>query len=65
VSSRLLGPHAVDRPLFGALLVAGWWLARGRGPQAMAAAVWAGAATVAALVGRLAATPLRPVLQRA
>ena len=158
MSSHLLGPHAVDRPLFGAinewaqdtpwlhgavlgfasygvvlfgaLLVAGWWLARGRGPQAMAAAIWAGAATllavalnqplvhgfdesrpytalphllvlahrsadgsfpsdhavmagavagglwlvshrlgavatVAALVGRLAATPLRPVLQRA
>ena len=35
--------------LFGALLVAGWWLARGRGPQVMAAALWAGAATLLAV----------------
>lgn len=31
------------------LLVAGWWVARGRGPAAMAAALWAGAGTLLAL----------------
>jgi membrane-associated phospholipid phosphatase len=35
--------------LFGLLLVAGWWLARDRGPRAMAAALWAGAATLLAV----------------
>ena len=35
--------------LFGALLVLGWGLSRSRGPAAVAAALWAGAATVLAL----------------
>ena len=35
--------------LFGLLLVTGWWLARDRGPRAMAAALWAGAATLLAV----------------
>lgn len=35
--------------LFGALLVAGWWLARDRGPRTMAASLWAGAATLIAV----------------
>jgi undecaprenyl-diphosphatase len=35
--------------LFGLLLVTGWWLARDHGPRAMAAALWAGAATLLAV----------------
>ena len=35
--------------LFGLLLVLGWWLARDRGPRVMAAALWAGAATLLAV----------------
>ncbi|MGZ4444528.1 MAG: phosphatase PAP2 family protein [Nocardioidaceae bacterium] len=35
--------------LFGALLIAGWWSARDRGPRAVAAAIWAGAATLLAV----------------
>src|SRR4051794_38512827 len=35
--------------LFGLLLVVGWWLARDRGPRGMAAALWAGAATLLAV----------------
>lgn len=35
--------------LFAALLVAGWWLARDRGPRAVAAALWAGAGTLLAV----------------
>lgn len=35
--------------LFGALLVAGWWIARHRGPAVMAAALWAGAAALLAV----------------
>lgn len=35
--------------LFGLLLATGWWLARGRGPRTMAAALWAGAATLLAV----------------
>lgn len=34
--------------LFGVLLVVGWWLARSQEPRAVAAAVWAGAATLLA-----------------
>ena len=77
MSTRLLGPHAVDGPffrdvnafardtgwlhgavlgyaqygvlLFGALLVVGWWYARGRGARTVAAALWAGAATLVAV----------------
>ena len=35
--------------LFGALLVVGWWYARGAAPAAVAAALWAGAATLVAV----------------
>jgi undecaprenyl-diphosphatase len=35
--------------LFGVLLVAGWWLARGRGSRTVAASLWAGAATLLAV----------------
>jgi membrane-associated phospholipid phosphatase len=35
--------------LFGVLLVAGWWLARGRDPRTVAASLWAGAATLLAV----------------
>lgn len=35
--------------LFGSLLVAGWWLARDRGPRTMALALWAGAGTLLAV----------------
>jgi membrane-associated phospholipid phosphatase len=35
--------------LFGLLLVAGWWLARSREARTMAAALWAGAATLIAV----------------
>lgn len=35
--------------LFAALLVAGWWTARRSGPQAMASALWTGAATLLAV----------------
>jgi membrane-associated phospholipid phosphatase len=35
--------------LFVALLLVGWWLARSRGPRAMAAALWAGGATLLAV----------------
>jgi membrane-associated phospholipid phosphatase len=35
--------------LFAALLVAGWWLARRRGPRVVAASLWAGAATLIAV----------------
>jgi undecaprenyl-diphosphatase len=35
--------------LFGALLVAGWWVARGRGARTMAAALWAGAGPLLAV----------------
>lgn len=35
--------------LFAALLVAGWWHARGRDARTMAAALWAGAATLLAV----------------
>ena len=35
--------------LFGALLVVGWWYARGRGARTVAAALWAGAATLVAV----------------
>ncbi len=35
--------------LFGALLVAGWWVARGRTPRTVAAALWAGAGTILAI----------------
>jgi undecaprenyl-diphosphatase len=35
--------------LFGALLIAGWWLARGRDSRTVAASLWAGAATLLAL----------------
>lgn len=35
--------------LFAVLLLAGWWLARGRGAHAMAAALWAGVGTLVAV----------------
>jgi membrane-associated phospholipid phosphatase len=35
--------------LFALLLLAGWWVARGRGPRTMAAALWAGAGTLVAV----------------
>ena len=35
--------------LFAGLLLAGWWLARDRGPRTMAAALWTGAATLIAV----------------
>src|SRR4051812_49325037 len=35
--------------VFAALLLAGWWTARSRGPRAAAAALWAGAATLLAV----------------
>ena len=35
--------------LFAGLLVAGWWLARDRGPRAMAAALWTGVGTLLAV----------------
>jgi membrane-associated phospholipid phosphatase len=35
--------------LFGALLLAGWWTARGRGPARVAAALWACAGTLLAV----------------
>jgi membrane-associated phospholipid phosphatase len=35
--------------LFGALLLVGWWTARGRGPSRVAAALWAGAGTLLAV----------------
>ena len=35
--------------LLGLLLVIGWWFARGRGPAAVAASLWAGAGTVIAV----------------
>jgi membrane-associated phospholipid phosphatase len=35
--------------LFAGLLVVGWWLARVRGPRAMAAALWAGGAMLLAV----------------
>ena len=42
----LLGFADYGVVLFGMLLVAGWWQARGRGPCTMAAALWAGAGTL-------------------
>lgn len=36
--------------VFALLLLAAWWWARGKGPAAVAASVWAGAAPVVALV---------------
>lgn len=45
----LLGFAAYGVVLLGLLLVAGWWLARDRGPRTMAAALWAGAATLLAV----------------
>ena len=35
--------------LFAGLLLAGWWVARERGPRTMAAALWTGAATLIAV----------------
>lgn len=35
--------------LLGLMLVIGWWLARGQGPRAVAAALWAGAGTIIAV----------------
>jgi membrane-associated phospholipid phosphatase len=35
--------------LFAGLLVAGWWIARDRGPRTMAAALWTGAAMLIAV----------------
>jgi membrane-associated phospholipid phosphatase len=45
----LRGFAAYGVVLFGLLLVAGWWLARGRGPRTMGAALWAGAGTLLAV----------------
>jgi membrane-associated phospholipid phosphatase len=45
----LRGFAAYGVVLFGLLVVAGWWLARGRGPRTMAAALWAGAGTLLAV----------------
>ncbi|MGV8966829.1 MAG: phosphatase PAP2 family protein [Cellulomonas sp.] len=45
----MLGYASYGLAVFAALLVLGWWLARGRGPQAVAAALWAGAATLLAV----------------
>jgi membrane-associated phospholipid phosphatase len=45
----LLGFAAHGVVLFAVLLVAGWWLARDRGPRTMAAALWAGAGTLLAV----------------
>lgn len=35
--------------LFAGLLLAGWWVARDRGPRVMAAALWSGVGTLAAV----------------
>jgi membrane-associated phospholipid phosphatase len=35
--------------LFAGLLLAGWWIARDRGPRVMAAALWSGAGTLVAV----------------
>ena len=45
----VLGYATYGVGLFGALLLLGWWLSRGQGPAATAAALWAGAATLLAL----------------
>ncbi len=45
----MLGYASYGLVVFAVLLVLGWWLARGRGPRAMAASLWAGAATLLAL----------------
>lgn len=45
----MLGYATYGLAVFAVLLVAGWWLARGRDPRTMAAALWAGAATLLAV----------------
>lgn len=45
----LLGYASYGVVLFAVLLLAGWWVARGRGPRVMAAALWAGVGTLVAV----------------
>lgn len=47
--SPLLDYASYGVVLFAALLVTGWWLARGRGARTMAAALWAGVGTLLAV----------------